>query len=204
MPEEQQLASDAEIERRLHELMSPIGGGPHLRDRERALDFLLEHAEQSHPRLLTALRANPTALNAPAIIEVLPLFGLEDSLPLLEEIMFLGAEIISRSAGLALGRHPSAEAGPALLRGLQSEQAETIISAADGLAMRTDINACDELVDQLRHDNATVRHHVLQAADKLRCVGPTELANLAAVDPDVDVRSLATNLMSINRSEPPA
>jgi len=187
-------ASESEMEENFRTLLSPFGSEPHRRARQRAINFLLAHADESHPRLLAALRANPTALDAPSIIEVLPLFGREESVPLLEEIMSRGDEYASRSAGVALGQHPSPSALESLLRGLESHSNETLIAAADGLAARGDGSACEALRKLVRHHDAAVRYHVVRAAGKLGCLGPDELAALAETDPDADVRALAESL----------
>lgn len=196
LPAQGSGSSEAEINEKLQTLLSPLGSAQHLRARERAAHFLLAHADQSHPRLLAALRANPTGLKAPAIIEVLPLFAHEESVPLLEEVMALGAELVSRSAGLALGRHPSKNARQALLQGLRSALPEIVIAAADGLSVRADDTSCGALRDLVKHEDPTVRNHVIQAAIKLQCFGRSELANLSEDEADEDVRALVQQTLS--------
>lgn len=193
---EQKTALEREIDQSFEYLMSPLGGEPHVRERERAIAFMLAHPQLSHPRLLAALKAKPTALDAPVMIELLPAFGLNDSIPMLEEIMMLGAEIVSRSAGLALGRHPSKRAHEALLRGLKSPRAESIVGAAAGLAVQTSQRPCDALAGLSNHEDPIVRYHVIQAAAKLKCIAVHELTKIAAEDPDDNIRSLAANLLN--------
>jgi len=184
MAEEKSEPGDS-IELHLRFLLDPFGDEPHLRQRERSVQYLLAHADESYHRLLRALQANPTALNAPAIIEVLPLFNREESIPVLEEIMLRGAEQVSGVAGQALGRHAGPAAREALLRGLGSSLQETAAAAADGLMVRGDSSVCSALKNHFAHVNRIVRYHVIQAAHKLGCLGRSEIEELKKSDPDL-------------------
>jgi hypothetical protein len=159
-----------ELEIHFRALLDPFGDEPHRRRHDASVQYLVAHADRAYPLLLDALRKNPTALNAPAIIEILPLFKRSESVPVLEEIMNTGIELVSGAAGIALGRHPGTDVRDALLRGLHSSFPETIMAAIDGLMLRGDSSACDSITEFLRSDNIYIREHALQAAVRLGCI----------------------------------
>ena len=174
-----------DIELHLRFLMDPFGNEHHQRQYEISVQYLLTHADRAYPRLLQALKANPTALNSPSIIEVLPLFGRSDSVPVLEDIMQRGIEQVSGIAGQALGRHPATEARDALLRGLRSPLTEVMAAAADGLMVRGDPSVCSDLKPLARHTNAIVRYHAAQAMRRLGCLNAREIEELRQNYPDL-------------------
>lgn len=158
-----------EIDMHIGFLLDPFGDEPHRRQHDASVRFLVAHSDEAYPRLVNALRSNPTALNAPAIIEVLPLFHRAESIPLLKDIMFLDADQPSEVAGKALGYIPDEAARSALLDGLASENSHIISAAADGLMLRGDRSACPELKRRLAIKDSTARDHVQQAITKLGC-----------------------------------
>jgi hypothetical protein len=176
MTEEQKhnSVSASELESNFRALLNPSGDGPSRREHDAAVHFLVEHADQSYPLLLNSLRANPTALNAPPVIEILPLFKRSESIPVLEQIMQQGVEQVSQVAGIALGRHSDVAARDALLRGLESSSRETVIAAIDGLLFRADLSTCDSLRKFFRNSDANIRDHALHAAVKIGCVSDKE------------------------------
>lgn len=185
--------SDDEIEAQIRALLSPHGHEADRRAHDRALAFLLAHADEAHPRLLALLE--PTRPYVPvAAVNSLPLFGRAESLPVLERLMREGAELIGMSAGQALGRHPHPDALQALLRGLKHDRAETKVAAADGLLTRGDKRACQALRELLSHTDYEVRYHAVNAAGKLGCLAREELARIAAHDTEQDIRNLASTL----------
>lgn len=186
--------AEAELESHLRFLMDPFGDEPHRRQREQSVAYLLAHAAEAYPRLLAALRANPAALNAASIIEVLPLFGRPESVPMLEDVLARASDPTAAAAGDALGRHPGDEARAALLRALTSPRPEAVSAAADGLMVRGDRSACPALAAVLGHADPVVRYHAVRAAAALGCLTPERLEALEREDPDPDVRSLAAGL----------
>ena len=185
-----------DLETNLRMLSDPVGGAPHLRRREQAIRYLLDHADQAHPRILEALRSNPKGLNAPVLMEVLPRFGRPESVPLLEEILLLNIERLSGPAGQALGRHPAAGARDSLLRGLRSNQAYTRMGAIDGLMIRGDRSVCPELKIVTRNEEPDTRYRAIRAAGVLGCLSADELGEIQRSDPDPDIRRLAGELAS--------
>jgi hypothetical protein len=180
MTEEPQSApvSTEELDFHFRALLDPSGDGPSRRQHDASVHYLLVHSDQSYPILLNALRTNPTALNAPAIIEILPFFKRSDSVPILEEIMQRGAEQVSEVAGVALGRHPAPAAREALMRGLNASSPETVIAAIDGLMFRADNSACSSLKRFFGSSDVIVREHALRAAVNLGCMTEKEAARL--------------------------
>src|SRR5262245_21746091 len=107
----EQRPPEGELEKNLRFLLDPFGDEPHRRQREQSIAYLVAHAAEAYPRLLAALAANPTALDAPSIIEVLPLFNRPESVPLLEDTLARAGGTVVAAAGEALGWHSGAAAG---------------------------------------------------------------------------------------------
>lgn len=176
-PEPTQPGYGDEIDMHIRFLLDPFGDEPHRRQHDASVRFLVAHSDQAYPRLLSSLRANPTGLNAPPIIEVLPLFHRPESIPLLKKILFLDADQPSEVAGKALGYIPEEAAKAALLAGLASENPHIVSAAADGLLLRGDHSVCEELKRKLNIHDSIARDHVRQAITRLGCpaaVNPTE------------------------------
>jgi hypothetical protein len=189
------MASD-ELEMHLRRLAEPCGGEPDLRQRRQAVEYLLAHPEEAHARVMEALEANPAALDAPALIEVLPLFARPESVPLLEDILFRNLELHSGAAGVALGRHPDPGARGALLRGLQSGLPHTLMAAIDGLMIRGDASVCAGIKAVTKHPDADTRYHAIRAAGALGCLSEDEIRQFERTDSDPDIRALARALAS--------
>ena len=187
------MTSD-EVEQRIQALVSLRGHEADRREHDRALAFLLAHADEAHPRLLALL--NPQAGYIPvAVVNAIPLFGREEAVPVLEKLMSEGAELISVSAGQALGRHSHPAALEALLRGLEHSRDETKVAAADGLMTRGDTSACKALRKLLDHPSYEVRYHVVKAAGSLGCLDSETLRQIATNDTEQDIRELASSLI---------
>jgi HEAT repeat protein len=189
-----------ELESNIHFMQDPFGDAPHLSRAEQALEFLLEHADESYPRLLELLKFD-RASNPIALIEALPRFARPDSIPVLEEILAQGQGISCEAAAEALARHQHDGARDALVRALTFPKAESVVAAADGLMSRGDPTVCAELVKHLNHGDATVRYHVIKAAWHLGCLSKDALTQVANDDPDSDIRELASRAMNTSPSE---
>ena len=184
-----------EMERQIRALLSPGGHEADRRNHDRALAFLLEHADEAHPRLLALL--DPKSGHVPvAAVNAIPMFGRAESVPVLEKLMREGAELISGSAGQALARHPRRESLEALLRGLEDARDETKVAAIDGLMTRGDKSVCDALHGAVDHPSYEVRYHAVKAAAKLGCLTSEKLKQIADNDSEHDIRTLALTLMS--------
>lgn len=183
-----------ELERQIHFLQDPFGDEAHQREQERAVQYLLSHADQAHPRLLELLQSQQAA-NPFAIIEVLPRFGRPESVPVLAQILERGPQNASQAAAEALARHPLDSAQTMLLAALSLPAPEAVIAAADGLLSRGDLAACPALLQSSSHPDPLVRYHVIQAAGSLDCLAEDQLAAIARDDPDEDVKELANRLL---------
>lgn len=179
-----------ELELNLMFLKSWFGDEPNQRERHEAIEYLLDHAGEAYPRILAELEARPRALDAPALIQVLPLFRREESVDVLARILAGGDERVCRAAGEALGREQSERALPVLLAGLDSEVRETRIGAAIGLGVRRDPSACAALERRLEPAEPVERYYAVQAMAEIGCRDEALWERLEE-DPDADIRALA-------------
>jgi hypothetical protein len=184
--------SDDEVETQLALAQSPLGGGPHQRQRERAVEWLLEHAERSYPVVLR--RFDQGAAGA-ALVELLPRFDREESIPRLARLLS-GSEPPAWAAGQALARHSQPAAGEALRRALDHADSKVAAIAADGIGARGDRGDCAALIAHVESPDARLRYHVVQAAGRLGCLARAALESLSRDDADADVRELAEKLLA--------
>jgi HEAT repeat protein len=187
-----QIPDEDAVAARLALLDSPFGSEPHRRERERAAQWLLAHAERAYPVLLARLAAGRAGAGAVAL---LPRFGRGESVAVLARLLH-GPELVAWGAGQALAQQPQSEAGAALRRALADANPKVATIAADALAGRGDPGDCPALAARLGAADPVVRYHVLQAADRLGCLMPAEIAGLAENDPDLEVRGLASQLLA--------
>jgi hypothetical protein len=177
----------------LGRFVAPYGGAADRRAHELALAYLLEHADEAHPRLLdmlgTANQPNPVV-----VIMALPSFGRAASIPVLAELLAKGRPNVRMAAADALGRHPLPAALSALEHALSASDPAVVSAAADGLRTRGDSAACAPLRAVFGHPDAGARYHVLRAAAGLGCLSLDALRALTQHDLDPDIRGLAAEL----------
>lgn len=177
--------------RLLDAVLSPLGEPAARRERERALTLLLrDHSDRARTDLLNALRTHPTALQVPAILEVLPFFGGSDTVRALESLLTGEDPDIAGYAGIALGRVDDPEARPAIERALSSPSPQATAAAADAAATTADPSYCAFLRPHLTNGSPSVRYHVVHALITLDCLTPDERSSLAAAEPDPEVAGL--------------
>lgn len=186
--------SDSKLKEAILLLQDPFGDEPHQREQFRAVQYLLDNAARTHPYLLELLRSQKAA-NPYAVIEILPKFGLQESIPILEELMTRGPANLSQAAAQALAVHPLQEAQEALLRGLNLPNEEFVIPAIDGLMIRGDASVCPELKKFLTYEDSSVRYHAIQAAGTLGCLERETLFAIARNDLSEDIRKLANQIV---------
>jgi HEAT repeat protein len=179
-----------ELELNLMFLKNWLGDDPDRRERRAAIEYLVQHADESYPRILAEIESRPFALDAPALIQVLPMFGREDSVDLLERILSSGDDRVCRAAGEALGRHPSARALDALLLALESENRQTRIGAAIGLGRRGDDSVCETLARKTSVGDSVERYYIAQALAHIGCDEESVWKQLEQ-DKEADIRALA-------------
>ena len=184
--------SDTEVETQLTLAESPVGGGPHQRERERAAQWLLDHADRSYPVVLARFDQGRAG---EALVALLSRFDRHESIPRLERLLS-GPEPPAWAAGQALARHSQPAAGEALRRALGHADPKVATIAADALGTRGDRGDCAALVVHVQNPDARLRYHVVQAAGHLGCLARADLESLARSDADADVRALATRLLA--------
>jgi HEAT repeat protein len=185
---------EADVERHIADLVSPFGGPPHHERRERALAFLLDHAERAYPRLLATIAAAGRTGPA-AVLRALPLFGRAESIPVLRDVLLEASDATVPIAADALATHPGAAAEDVLITALDDARPIVIAAAADALHQRGAARACAALRRRMSHSDPDVRLAVLRAAGALKCLTPQELADVAARDDDETVRRHARALL---------
>lgn len=73
------------------------------------------------------------------------------------------------------------------------------IAAADGLLLRGGRRHCDGPIAKLAAPDGLVRYHVIQAAERLGCIGREILGPIAERDDNEDIRNLADTLLKERR-----
>jgi HEAT repeat protein len=182
---------DAEVETQITLAETPFGDGPHARERNRAIEWLVAHADRAYPVVLARVAGGRATA---AVIDLLPRFAREESIAPLEKLLS-GPEPPAWAAGQALARHPQKEAGDALRRLLTRSGASAVV-AADALATRGDRGDCAALVAAAGSTDARLRYHAVQAAGTLGCLGRDALQSFERSDTDPDVRGLAAKLLA--------
>jgi HEAT repeat protein len=172
----------------------PFGDAASLRQREAAAQLLLAQGAAAQQRIIELLRLG-RASNPPALIALLPRFGREDAIPLLQELVAGGSGPgLLGAAAEALAQHPSPQAARVLLDALASPRTPTIVAAADALGARGEALARAPLRDLRRHADTAVRYHAVQAAHRLGALSIDDLADIGQHDSDAAVRALAVSL----------
>ena len=156
----------SEIDRKIEVLLFPSGDSQFRGAREEALAYLLEHADEAHPRLLALVEGSSPSL---AVLAALPRFGRIDSVPALEKMLRGAPDPTTVVAGQALGQHPRPEARAALERALEDPRSQVVASAAEGLALRGERASCPALEVALSHPDPDVRERVRAAMARIGC-----------------------------------
>ena len=193
-PKRRRDAPLEDLEENIERLQDPFDGPAHEASAKQAARYLLAHADAAHPLLLELLLTY-RASNPIAVIDLLPRFGRQESVPVLKKILAEGLEHVSGEVAAALARHPSEKAFKALESGLSLPAPESIKAAADGLMSRGDAAACPALRKLLGHENPEVRYHVIQAAGRLGCLDSATLRSIAQSDQDSDIVELTTGIL---------
>lgn len=181
------------IEQELAWASLPFGDAASLRQREAGAQALLARGATAHQRIIDLLRTGH-ATNAPALVALLPRFGLEAAVPVLLDLLGQADTGLVEVAAQALAQHPSPQAPQALLQALASPHARTLIAAADALGARGSAEAGPRLRELRHHADAGVRFHALQAAHRLQALLPDDLVDAQSSDGDSAVRALAASL----------
>lgn len=160
-------ASEAsEIDRQLRLLLYRSGDRQFRHTRELALAYLLEHAEEAHPRLLGLAEGDSPPV---MVLAALPRFGRIESVRVLEKALRTAPDATTVVASQALAQHPRPEARAALESALGDSRNQVVASAAEGLALRGDRASCPALAAALSHPDADVRARIRAAIERIGC-----------------------------------
>jgi HEAT repeat protein len=153
-----------EVDRELAILLRPSGDAGAGVMRREALDTLLEHADEAHPRLLALVASGaPPPLALMALAE----FGRPESVPVLERLLHEADDPTTAVAAAALGEHPADEALRALEAALGEERTQVVLSSIMGLRERGDPRAAGALRALGDHGDPEVRERAAAAAEAL-------------------------------------
>jgi len=180
------MTLDPEVVRHLAALHIRAGSPPDVRQRDRALAWLLEHTDRALPVALAQVADAPLDL---VLVDLLGRFRrLETTAPLLRAF----ADARTRTyAAAGLGLSPDPEARAALRGALDAPDSSTVVAALSGLAASGDAAACADITPKLTATHAEVRWMAVEAAARLGCLSRDFLEDIARTDPDADVRALA-------------
>jgi HEAT repeat protein len=162
------MSTPSEVDRQLERLLRPSGDRQYNVARAEALDYLLLHADEAHPKLLAMVVGHwPSSLAMMA----LPRFGRPESIPVLEKALREADDPQVVLAAQALGEHPLVEARTALERALGDAREQVVISAAEALAERGDRASCPALAAAMAKGGALAKSELRAARERLGC-GP--------------------------------
>ena len=179
-------ASDPDVLRELAAMHIRAGSPADLRQRDRALAWLVEHADRAWPTVLA--RAEDAPQDA-VLIDVLGRLRRPEATALLRRAF--ASERTRGAAAAGLGMSPDPAARAFLRETLTSSQPPDVVGALAGLGASGDRTACGDVMPQLQSDNAEIRWTAVDAAMRLGCLDAATLDRIARDDPDPDVRARA-------------
>jgi HEAT repeat protein len=184
------MTSSHEAERHLRRFSSE-----HPHERDRALTWLLEHADESRPTLVELVRvAAPSAVTS-AAIHVLGRMGHPPDVPLLADVLARGERSLTWDAAQALALHRAPEAVAALLSNLRHDDVDVIGAAAVALGLRGDEVARPALEALLDHPSEAVRYRAVSALKRLGAgASAARLRARYAAEPSEQVRQLIADV----------
>jgi len=179
-------AADPDVLRELAAMHIRAGSPADLRQRDRALAWLIEHADRAWPTVLA--RAEEAPQDA-VIIDVLGRLRRPEATALLRRAFAHERTRGSAAAGLGMSPDPAARAF--LREALTSPQPADVVGALAGLGASGDRTVCGDITPQLQSANAEIRWTAVDAAMKIGCLEAAALDRIARDDPDPDVRARA-------------
>ena len=175
-----------EIDRQIADLHIRAGSPADLRQRDRALEWLLHHAGSTFPVVLSRLEGHPDDL---VMLDLLGRYRRPEATPLLLRAFDDPRTRLQAASGLGLSPDPAAR--QALRRALDSADPGDVTAALSGLGAGGDASACADIVPRLGSDNAEVRWMAVEIGARLACLDKATLEALSLNDPDAAVRALA-------------
>jgi len=180
------MTPDPEVMRQLTAIHIRAGSPPDIRQRDRALAWLLEHADRSLPAALAQADAAPHDV---VLVDLLGRFRRTETTAALVRAF---ADARTRTyAAAGLGMSPDPEARATLRRALDAPDPGTVVAALSGLAASGDPATCADITRRLTAAHAEVRWMAVEAAGRVGCLSREFLEDIARTDADPDVRALA-------------
>ena len=185
------MTPDPEVVRQIAAIHIRAGSPPDLRQRDRALAWLLAHTDRVLPVAIAQAEAAPLDV---VLVDLLGRLRRPEATSLLQRAF---ADPRTRTYGAAgLGQSPDPEAREVLRRTLDSRDPDEVVAALAGLAASLDPATCADITPRLTATNAEVRWMAVEAAGRIGCLSRDVLERIARTDPDADVRALAQKKMS--------
>ena len=178
--------ADPEVIRQLAALHIRAGSPPDPRQRDRALAWLLEHADRSLPVALA--RAEEAPQDA-VLVDLLGRLRRPEATALLRRAF--ADERTRQYAAAGLGLSPDPVARAALRSALDSPNPAEVVAALAGLGASGDPTVCADITPRLHAANAEVRWMAVEAGSRLKCLDRATLEGIVRSDPDASVRALA-------------
>jgi HEAT repeat protein len=175
-----------DIDRQIADLRIRAGSPADLRQRDRALDWLLRNADRAFPVVLSRVEDLPNDL---VLLDLLGRYRRPEATAVLLRAFVDPHTRLQAASGLGLSPDPAAR--QALRRALKSTAPAEVTAALSGLGASGDATACADVVPQLQSDNAEVRWMAVEIGARLSCLDVAMLEALSIGDPDASVRALA-------------
>ena len=183
---------DAEVAKHLRAIHTPGGSETDMRDRQRAIAWLVANADRS---FLPALAAAESAPHDAALIDLLARYRRKEATPVFVRAFALG-DPARRFAAAGLGMSPDPAARAALVALLASKVAAEVEAALAGLEASGDAKECPRIVEHLKSSSVEVRWRAVHAGAALGCLKKTELEAIARDDADAVVRDAAKEALT--------
>ena len=177
---------DPEVVRQLTALHIRAGSPPDLRQRDRALAWLVEHSDRTLPVALARAEEAPQDV---VLVDLLGRLRRPEATSFLRRAFADDRTRTYAAAGLGMSPDPAARA---VLRGaLESKSPGEVAAALAGLGASGDPAVCADITPRLQDGNAEVRWMAVDAGSRLGCLNRPQLEAIAREDSDATVRALA-------------
>jgi HEAT repeat protein len=180
--------TDSEVDHQLAALHIRAGSPPDLRQRDRALAWLLQNADRSFPVVLTRAAAQWDDL---VLLDLLGRYRRAESTAVLLRAFSDGRARLQAASGLGMSPDPAARA--ALRTALESAESGEAAAALSGMGASADPSYCVDIAPQLHAENAEVRWMAVEAGTRLACLDKATLESISHSDADPTVRALAAD-----------
>jgi hypothetical protein len=180
--------TDSEVDHQLTALHIRAGSPPDLRQRDRALAWLLHNADRSFPVVLARATAEWSDL---VLLDLLGRYRRAESTAVLLRAFSDEHARLQAASGLGLSPDPAARA--ALRAALASADSGRAAAALSGMGASGDPSYCADIAPQLHAENAEVRWMAVEAGSRLACLDNATLESISHSDGDAAVRALAAD-----------